>query len=447
MGSRQPGRRRFIKTGAALAGLTAAGGLRPLSGQISEQQKGPGLILPTGVRPLGERSRFEKLVRTGTATNGLTPLQDLHGIITPTDLHFYVNHEGGILPDFDPNQYKLLVHGMVERPLVFSLAELKRLPSISRVYFLECGSNGNPERAKTAKTLQEIHGRTSCAEWTGVPLSVLLKQAGVRDGAGWVICGSADTSRHSSSIPMEKAMGDALVAYAQNGEAIRLENGYPLRLILPGYSGRITVKWLNQVKVADQAFMTTQDRHFHVDHSPAGEGAYMMAGPKARQLQLGVFPKSVITFPSGGQKIDGRGPCEIAGLAWSGGGAVKRVEVSTDGGKTWHDAQIQDPVYRFAHTRFRFPWNWNGEEAVLMSRCTDENGDVQASAQEVDKNWSADDSEACRGILGEDCEHVPRRTNRAYIQPWRVARDGTVHNAFVMGKEPTSIYGKPMADG
>lgn len=336
---------------------------------------------------------------------------------------------------------------MVERPLIFTLAELKRLPAISRPYFIECGSNGNPERAKVAKTLQEIHGRTSCAEWTGVPLSVLLQEAGVEDGAGWVIAGSADTSKHSSSVPMEKAMSDALVAYAQNGEAIRLENGYPLRLVLPGYSGRITVKWLNQLKVADQPFMTTQDRHFHVDHSPAGEGAFMMTTDRARQLQLGVFPKSVITFPSGGQTIGARGPCEISGLAWSGGGAVKRVEVSTDGGKTWKDARIQEPIHRFAHTRFRFPWTWNGEETIIMSRCTDENGDVQASAMEVEKNWGVDPSAGCTDVLGEDCEHVPRRTNRAYIQPWRVASDGTVHNAFVMGKEPTDLYGKPGGDG
>ena len=168
MNPKKTGRRRFLKSSAALAGLAAAGGVLPASGQQTPPQAETPLILPTGLRPLGERSRFEKLVRSGTATNATTPLQDLQGNITPTDLHFYVNHEGGILPDFDPSQYRLLIHGMVERPLVYTLAELKRMPAISRPYFLECGSNGNPNRAKTAKTLEEIHGRTSCAEWTGV---------------------------------------------------------------------------------------------------------------------------------------------------------------------------------------------------------------------------------------------------------------------------------------
>ncbi|MGH9783140.1 MAG: molybdopterin-dependent oxidoreductase, partial [Terriglobia bacterium] len=317
MNPKQSGRRRFLKSSAALAGLAAAGRVLPASGQQTPPQAETPLILPTGLRPLGERSRFEKLTRSGTATNATTPLQDLHGNITPSELHFYVNHGGGILPDFDPSTYRLLIHGMVERPLVYTLDELKRMPAISRPYFLECGSNGNPNRAKTAKTLEEIHGRTSCAEWTGVPLAVLLKEAGVKDGAGWVIAGAADTSRHSSSMPMEKAMSNALVAYAMNGEAIRLENGYPLRLVLPGYYGRITVKWLNQLKVTDQPSMSTQDRHVHVDHSPAGEGAFLMTTDRARQMQLAVYPKSVITFPSGGQQISGRGYCEISGLAWS----------------------------------------------------------------------------------------------------------------------------------
>ena len=164
-------------------------------------------------------------------------------------------------------------------------------------------------------------------------------------------------------------------------------------------------------------------------------------------MQLAVYPKSVITFPSGGQQISGRGYCEISGLAWSGGGAVKRVEVSTDGGKTWKDAKIPDTIHPFAHTRFRFPWTWNGEETIIMSRCTDENGDVQAMASEVEKNWGVDTSEGCTEVLGEDCNFVPRRTNRAYIQPWRVASDGSVHNAFVMGPEPTDLHGHPGEDG
>ena len=439
MKSKKSGRRRFLKDGAALAAL-AVGGIRTASGQ---QNMTPELIHLTGVRPLGERSSYEKLVRSGTAIEGirwgLTPLQDLQGIITPSALHYYVNHERGLLPKFNPEQYRLMIHGMVDRPLVFTLAELKRLPSISRIYFLECTANSGPRFTSAMKTVQEIHGRTSCSEWTGVPLSVLLKEAGVRNGASWIVAGSADTSKHASSIPMEKAMDDALVAYGQNGEALRLENGYPLRLLLPGYGGMIAVKWLNQIKAVDQPYMTTQDRHSHADHSPAGEGAFLMTSDVTRRWHFGVHVKSVITFPSGGQQLSGRGFYEITGLAWSGGGAVRRVEVSTDGGRTWKDAQLQEPVLRFAHTRFRFPWRWNGEETVLMSRCTDENGDVQAAADEVEKHWGADTSDACRDVLGDECNHVPRRVHRAYIQPWRVARDGSVHNAFVPGRNPTEL--------
>jgi sulfane dehydrogenase subunit SoxC len=368
-------------------------------------------------------------VRTGTPTNLFTPLQDLDGIITPSNLHFHMSHEQGLIMDIDPREHRLIVHGMVDRPLILTMDELKRLPRISRVYFLECNSNGTPRRVKVANTVQETHGLTSCSEWTGVPLSLLLKEAGVQKDANWLVATSADASNHESSVPMAKAMRDGLLAYMQNGEALRIDQGYPLRLILPGYGGRINVKYLSRIKVVDEPYMNPQDRTSHQEHTPAGEGSFLIASDLAREWTYALYAKSVITFPSGGQRLPGPGFYEISGLAWSGGGAVRRVEVSTDDGKTWKDAHLQEPVLRYAHTRFRFPWNWDGQEAVLQSRCTDENGDVQASVTELTKNWGSDTSEACTSVMGEDCNRIPRRANRAYIQSWHVARGGSVHNA------------------
>ena len=440
MNSKQSGRRKFLKSGAALVGL-AAGGMGIAK---SEEAIQPETIRPTGLRPIGEISHFEKLTRSGTATQGYTPLTELQGIITPSNLHFYVNHEKGVLMNIDPQQHRLTLYGEVDRPLVLTMAEVKRLPSVSRVHFLECNANSNPKTVASAKNVVQGHGLTSCSEWTGVLLSVMLKEVGVKKGANWLLVGSADPSKHASSIPLEKAMDDALVAYAQNGEALRLEQGYPLRLILPGWGGRLHIKWLNRVKVVDQPYMTTQDRTSQMDHDPAGEGAFMIAGEKARAWRFQAFPKSIITFPSGGQQLQGRGFYEITGLAWSGGGSVRKVEVSTDSGRTWKDAQLQEPVLRKAHTRFRFPWKWNGEEAVIQSRCTDDQGDTQPSATELSKNWGTDTSKACTSVMGEDCKKIPRRADRAYIQSWRVTPDGSVLNAFVVTPEMLQIEEGPI---
>jgi sulfane dehydrogenase subunit SoxC len=339
----------------------------------------------------------------------------------------------------DPEEYRLVIHGDVARPVVLTLDELKRLPSVSRIHFLECNGNSNPQRITTGKTVQQAHGRTSCAEWTGVLLSMLLKEVGARAGASWVIVGSRDTASHAISLPMEKAVDDVVIAYAMNGESLRLENGYPVRMVVPGWGGRIHVKWLNSLKVANQPYMTTQDRASHMAHSPAGEGTFLALSERGRAYQYEIYAKSLITYPSGLHKLPGPGPYEISGLAWSGTGKVRRVEVSTDGGKTWKDAVLQDPVLPKAHTRFRFPWTWNGEETILQSRCTDEQGDVQPSVQEPGKNWVVNSTAACVAALDEACKRMPRRANRALIQPWRVARDGSVHNAFVMTPEIAEI--------
>jgi sulfane dehydrogenase subunit SoxC len=408
-----------------MIGMAAVGGIRPAAAQEPAR---PAVIPNSAVRPVGEISKYEKLARNGNFQNAYTPLQDLHGIITPSHLHFYMNHERGNLLDIDPAQHSLTIFGMVDRPLVLTMAELKRLPSVSRIHFLECNANGGAARVNGAKTVQEAHGLTSCSEWTGVSLSLLLREAGVQSGAKWLLAASADTSNHSSAVPMEKAMADGMVVYGQNGEALRLEQGYPLRLVLPGYGGRINVKWLNRIKVVDQPFMTTQDRTSYMRHTPAGEGAFLLASGKPIEWHFSMYAKSLLTFPTGGHQLPGPGSYEITGLAWSGGGAVRRVEVSTDGGRTWNDAQLQEPILRHAYTRFRLPWRWNGEEAVLMSRCTDETGTVQPLVTDLDKNWGVDRSAACVDVMGEDCNKIPRRANRAYTMSWQVARNGTVQN-------------------
>lgn len=430
MNSKQSGRRRFLKGGAALVGGLAVGGMGPASGQELRETD---LVMSGTARPRGQRSPYVKSVRRGLAgqgVNALTPLQDTMGIITPSELHFEVNHENGALPILDPEKHRLLVHGLVERPLVLTMAELKRLPSVSRVYFLECNGNGSAIFSKDSKTPQDTHGRTSCSEWTGVPLSLVLKEAGVKEGAKWLVMQSADPSRHAHSVPIFKALDDALLAYGQNGEPLRLEQGYPLRLVMPGWGGRILVKWLTRIEVVDQPYMPRQEIFLHMDHSPVGPGTWMITGEKAITYQFRMFPKSIITFPSGEQRLPGPGFYEVSGLAWSGGGAIRRVEISTDGGRTYKDAPLQDPVLRFAHTRFRFPWTWNGEEALLQSRCTDEQGDVQPSPEQVREIWGSDTSDACRSVLGDLCNRIPRRTVNAVITTWKVNRDGRVENAM-----------------
>jgi sulfane dehydrogenase subunit SoxC len=425
MNSKRPGRRQFLKNSAALAGLAAgaitpAGATPPASESVEQ------------LHAYGERSHFENWTRkgkhlwppggaSGTRDYGFrTPLQYQLGMITPAPLHFTISH-GNEPRDIDPAQHRLLIHGLVDSPLIFSLDEIKRLPSVSRFHFVECNANSGPtgpagaaRRAATA-TPQETHGLTSCSLWTGVPLSLLLQQAGVQKSATWMIAEGDDPPKHLKSIPIEKAMDDCLVAYGQNGEAVRPEQGYPLRLIVAGWEGINNVKWLRRIKLVDQPYM---------DMRESTKYPSLRLDGKARWFQFELGPKSVITRPSGGQQLAGPGFYEISGLAWSGGGAIHRVEISTDDGKTWKDAQLQDPVARKAHTRFVFPWEWNGEEAVLQSRCTDERNEVQPTRDEIAKIWHI------------DMNYYNTSTNLVghfnAIQPWKINRDGSVFNALFL---------------
>ena len=403
----EPSRRRFLKRGAALGAALVAGTGLASAGRAQPAPDNPSKVLGGPLRPYGERSRFEQAVRdkslamTDEMGSNSTPLDETLGIITPSALH-YVVHRGG-LPDIDPAKHRLLIHGMVDRPVSLTMEELKRLPSTSRILFLECAGNTMSEwRAPTRKTVQGTHGRTSCSEWTGVPLALLLREAGVQQGATWIVAEGADATGNERSIPMAKAMDDVLVAYGQNGEAPRPENGYPLRLIVPGWEGNANVKWLRRLTVVDRPYMTRMESTGHTALMPDG---------KARQFNFVMEAKSVITFPSGTHRLPGSGFYEIRGLAWSGRGLVHRVEVSTDGGKAWRDARLQEPVLPLAHTRFRLDWRWDGREAVLQSRCTDETGYIQPTLAELVR---------VRGLNSVYYNNA--------IQSWKVVADGSVHN-------------------
>ena len=428
--SKESGRRRFLKNGAALAGL-AVGAMQPASGQDAGAEKTE--AHPKDLHAYGERSRFESSVRLGAmglydpASSGYhrdfgfrTPTQDSVGIITPASLHFVIAH-GYEPPDIDPNEHRLLIHGMVDHPLIFTLDELKRLPSVTRIHFLECNADSAPSgptgafRTAPGATAQDTHGFTSCSVWTGVPLSILLKQAGVQAGATWIVGEGSEKGKHTKSIPIEKAMDDVLVAYGQNGEALRPQQGYPMRLLVPGWEGINNVKWLRRIKVVNEPYMGMWESTKYPSLRMDG---------LSRWFQFEMGPRSVITRPSGGQKLPGPGFYEISGLAWSGGGVIRKVEVCTDGGNTWKEAEIQGPVNPKAHTRFGFAWNWNGEETVLQSRCTDERGETQPTPVELAKFWRVEPE------FFRTTGTIPGHFNA--IQPWKVNRDGSVQNALVL---------------
>jgi sulfane dehydrogenase subunit SoxC len=396
-------RRWFLRAVTAASGaVMAACGRTP-----SDPEPQPSL-LGGPVTKYGQRSPLETATRTLSTRTYLeeassrTPLEDIEGMITPSSLHFERHHAG--VPKIDPAEHELVIHGLVERPLVFRMDELRRLPSVSRIYFLECSGNSSTNwRPVPQPSAGVAHGLTSCSNWTGVPLAVLFKEVGVKPEGKWFVAEGADACRMARSVPVEKAWDDALVAYAQNGEALRPEQGYPLRLLLPGWEGNTSVKWLRQIKVVDAPLMTRDETSKYTDLLPDG---------RARQFTFMMEAKSLITRPSAGQKLGGTGFHEISGLAWSGQGAITRVEVSTDGGATWGDAALQLPVLPKAHTRFTFPWQWDGREAVVAARCTDDTGYVQPSRVELVKARGTQSNYHCNAIQG-----------------WRVLGDGSVVDA------------------
>ena len=328
-------------------------------------------VVPGGpTTPISARSPFETPARTppGIITGpAYSPIHQLTGTITPSDLVFERHHAGVAV--IDPARYKLLIHGLVDEPMVFTLDDLKRLPSVSRVHFLECSGNGrNGYRdPKPDVTPQMIDGLTSNGEWTGVPLAVLFREVGVKSAATWFLAEGGDASKLSRSIPIEKAWDDAIIAYAFNGEPLRPANGYPARLFLPGFEANTCIKWLRRIKLIDQPNMSRDETAKYTDPLPNGT---------ARQFSFVMDAKSIITHPAHPTRL-AKGWNEISGLAWSGRGRITRVDVSTDRGASWHAADLQSPVLSKAHTRFRLPWQWDGRPATLMSRAVDETGYVQ----------------------------------------------------------------------
>ncbi len=391
---------------AAAAGVVDAQDI--VGADAPEWMKTPGRSFSAYGTPSKWAEKVQRILavapgRPGTGVSR-TPLHLMEGTITPAGLHFERHHNG--IPDIDPSRHELLIHGMVKRPLAFSMDALMRYPMETRIHFVECAGNsgayGAPQPVQG--TAGEINGLLSCSEWTGVRLSTLLAEAGVNKEAKWVIAEGGDAAAMSRSIPLEKCMDDAMIALYQNGEAIRPEQGFPMRLLLPGFEGNMNVKWLRRLNVID-APVEARDETSHYTE--------LMPGGKARQFMFAMAAKSVIVKPSLGMTMKGAGLYEISGLAWSGAGRISKVEVSADGGKTWAPAALTGPVLPKAVTRFRLPWHWDGRPSTLMSRATDEAGDTQPTRAA----WVA--------------QFAPGQGyHNNGIQSWSVEADGTVKNVY-----------------
>ena len=417
MESKSSDRRKFLKKSVALVGAAAAAAATAAARPVDEEKSMSDMDMPDLAAAIayGQRSPYVKskripvLERMSPDDFGMTfhvtsPLQDAVGIITPSSLHYISTHRGSYVPNINPAEHQLMIHGMVDRPRMFTVDELKRLPFVTRTHFLECLGN----RAKAShKNVQESHGLTSCSEWTGVPLSLLLKEAGVQSGVQFIVAEGAETVKGATSIPIAKAMDDCLIVYGQNGEALRPHQGYPIRLLVPGFEGMHNVKYLRRIKLVEKDYMTYNDY------------GHLVPDARVASLTRVIGPKSVITFPSGEQKLPGPGFYEITGLAWSGTAAIRSVEISTDGGQNWKAAEFRTPSYPMAHVRFAFPWMWDGKECVILSRSTDEAGQRQPTRAEAAKYWNMANDKDFR---------VPGADNSVF--PWRIAGDGSVHNGL-----------------
>ena len=402
-------RRMFLAAGAAAMGASVApSGVSAAPLPVEPWMKLPG----AGFNGYGQPSKFEeKVARTWASAPGTTgtgssrtPHQQLNGMITPSGLHYERSHSG--IPDINPDVHRVVVHGLVKRPLMFTLDDLSRYPMESRIAFVECAGNSGAMFAKepAQANIQAIHGLLSCSEWTGVKLSVLLEEAGIDPRAKWLLAEGADSSGMSRSVPIEKALDDAMVALYQNGERVRPSNGYPVRLLLPGFEGNMNVKWLRRIKLTESPTMTKDE---------TSKYTVLLKDGKAWQFVFPMEVKSIITRPSPGIALKGPGFYEISGMAWSGNGTIRQVEVSADGGKSWAPAVLSGPVLPKAVTRFRAPWRWDGGPAVLQSRATDDTGMVQPTrAQLVSERGP-------RGIFHYNA-----------IASWRIDEKGEASNVY-----------------
>jgi sulfane dehydrogenase subunit SoxC len=415
-------RRAFLTGGAAFAAAVTG---YTLSDTAAAQQltdapwsKGRGVA----VQEYGTPSSFEKQVARTLSNprgeprtqHGRTPHHLIHGTFTPNGLHFVISHSGN--PDIDPGQHRLVIHGLVRRPLVFTLDALARYPQVSRMTFVECGGNSAPlfSNEPVQADVQAIHGLVSCAEWTGVMLSTLLEETGIDPKATWLIAEGADSLALSRSVPISKALDDAMIALYQNGERLMPGNGYPMRLLLPGWEGNMQVKWLRRIKLVDAPAMSFYEARTYAPILPGG---------KAYQFYFLQEVKSFITHPSPGLKLSGTGFYEISGVAYSANGRIAKVMVTADGGKSWAQAALQEPVHAKAFTRFRVPWRWDGGPVVLQSRAWDEGGNVQPTRAEV---------VARRGQTRTPVTNPAAFTSQHYNGPtsWGIEANGEVKHVY-----------------
>src|SRR5215467_7328638 len=366
---------------------------------VGDPTKAPGA--PTTA--VGTRSPFVEPKRapvgdiSGTT---LAPLQDLAGTITPADLHFARIHAG--IPTIDPATHTLLIPGLVDRSMTFSVDDVKRFPAVTQIYFIECSGNGRTayRAPRPDMTPQQVDGMTSQSEWTGVPLSLLLRETGVQPGAKWFLAEGGDSCLLARSIPIGKAYDDALIAWAQNGEPLRPEQGFPIRLLLPGCEGNTNVKWLRRLKLGTEPFMTRWETSKYTDPLPGGS---------VRMFSFEMDAKSIITSPAYPERLTKPGWWPITGLAWSGRGKITRVDVSADGGNHWVEAELLTPQSSKAQVRFQYMWEWNGNESLLMSRAVDDTGYVQPTMAQL------------RAVRGPGTDY-----HFNSIRAWRVATDGGV---------------------
>ena len=414
-----PARRKFLKNAALIGGGSLLTGEQLFAKEYGKntpplvpewmQKTGQGVLaVPYGAPSKHEadnvRRTVEWLTPTPISSIGFSPIQTLKGIITPSALHFERHHAG--VPDIDPAEHRLMIHGLCDNPLIFTMDDLMRFPSVSEVRFIECPANGGMEwRGAQMEALQFTHGMLSCSEWTGVRLSTLLAEVGIKPTAKWLLAEGADGAAMGRSIPIEKALDDVIVAYAQNGEMIRPEQGYPIRLVNPGWEGNTSVKWLRRLELGDKPWHLREETSKYTDLMPDGT---------SRQFTYVQEANSVVTSICPENPLRQKGYHELEGIAWSGRGKIKQVDVSFDGGVSWRAAKLKGLVLDKALTRFSYDWNWDGSPALIQSRSIDETGYVQPTIGQL------------RKVRGSSSIY-----HKNSIQTWQLFASGEVKNVQI----------------
>jgi sulfane dehydrogenase subunit SoxC len=409
-------RRKFLFGGATLASVAVTSALpfksqaETLSLDIPQYMRTPGTKSAEYGAPskyeVNVKRKMESFYQSSIFTGGLTPLDKLNGVITPSGLHFSVHHNG--IPEISSEKHELLIHGHVDKPLKWSVNTLLNYPMVSKIQFLECAGNSAANAVADSPvdgSCTSLHGQISCSEWTGVPLKYLLDEVGIKPNGKWAMCEGADGGSHVRNVPLQKLYDDAIIALYQNGERVRPDQGYPMRLFLPGYEGNMNVKWLHRMEISDIPSQSKDEQSLYAEYTKDN---------KLHQFTFHMEVKSIITKPSGQQQLPDKGLYEISGLAWSGRGKIKMVEISVDGGKNWQVAELEGFTMDKSFTRFRIPWQWRGEKAILISRATDEFGNRQPTRSEWKSKFS---------------DYTINHFNA--INAWEISNNGKVSNTYV----------------